>query len=73
VSAENARVRPGFPNHRLRGKRRASAAARAEPVFRRDRRTRVAIHEFFRTLPYDYTAICKTTGTDFNIVRSVFE
>ena len=33
----------------------------------------VAIHEFFRSLPYDYTAIRKTTGTDFNIVRSVVE
>jgi acyl-CoA thioester hydrolase len=33
----------------------------------------VAIHEFFRALPYDYTAIRQTTGTDFNIVRSVVE
>jgi acyl-CoA thioester hydrolase len=33
----------------------------------------VAIHEFFRSLPYDYTAIRLTTGTDFNIVRSVVE
>ena len=33
----------------------------------------VAIHEFFRALPYDYTAIRETTGTDFNIVRSVVE
>ena len=33
----------------------------------------VAIHEFFRSLPYDYTAIRRTTGTDFNIVRSVVE
>jgi acyl-CoA thioester hydrolase len=33
----------------------------------------VAIHEFFRSLPYDYTAMRKTTGTDFNIVRSVVE
>jgi acyl-CoA thioester hydrolase len=33
----------------------------------------VAIHEFFRSLPYDYTAIRKTTGTDFNIVRCVVE
>lgn len=33
----------------------------------------VAIHEFFRSLPYDYTAVRKTTGTDFNIVRSVVE
>ena len=33
----------------------------------------VAIHEFFRRLPYDYTAIRRTTGTDFNIVRSVVE
>ena len=33
----------------------------------------VGIHEFFRALPYDYTAVRKTTGTDFNIVRSVVE
>jgi acyl-CoA thioester hydrolase len=33
----------------------------------------VAIHEFFRILPYDYTAIRRTTGTDFNIVRSAVE
>jgi acyl-CoA thioester hydrolase len=33
----------------------------------------VAIHEFFRSLPYDYTARRKITGTDFNIVRSVVE
>jgi acyl-CoA thioester hydrolase len=33
----------------------------------------VAIHEFFRALPYDYTAIRNTSGTDFNIVRSVVE
>ena len=33
----------------------------------------VAIHEFFRSLPYDYTAIRRTAGTDFNIVRSVVE
>jgi acyl-CoA thioester hydrolase len=33
----------------------------------------VAIHEFFRALPYDYTAIRSTTGTDFNIVRCVVE
>ena len=33
----------------------------------------VAIHEFFRALPYDYTAVRSTTGTDFNIVRSVVE
>lgn len=33
----------------------------------------VAIHEFFRSLPYDYTAIRQTTGTDFNIVRSLVE
>ena len=30
----------------------------------------VAIHEFFRSLPYDYTAVRQTTGTDFNIVRA---
>ena len=33
----------------------------------------VAIHEFFRALPYDYTEIRKSTGTDFNIGRSVGE
>jgi acyl-CoA thioester hydrolase len=33
----------------------------------------VAIHEFFRSLPYDYTAMRKATGADFNIVRSVVE
>jgi acyl-CoA thioester hydrolase len=33
----------------------------------------VAIHELFRSLPYDYTGISKATGTDFNIVRSVVE
>jgi acyl-CoA thioester hydrolase len=33
----------------------------------------VAIHEFFRALPYDYTAIRNTSGTDFNIVRSLVE
>jgi acyl-CoA thioester hydrolase len=33
----------------------------------------VAIHEFFRSLPYDYTAVRRITGTDFNIVRSVVE
>lgn len=33
----------------------------------------VAIHEFFRSLPYDYTEARKTTGSDFNIVRSVVE
>ena len=33
----------------------------------------VAIHEFFRALPYDYTAARSTPGTDFNIVRSAVE
>lgn len=33
----------------------------------------VAIHEFFRILPYDYTAARRTSGTDFNIVRSLVE
>jgi acyl-CoA thioester hydrolase len=33
----------------------------------------VAVHEFFRALPYDYTGIRESTGTDFNIVRSVVE
>jgi acyl-CoA thioester hydrolase len=33
----------------------------------------VAIHEFFRALPYDYTAIRARTGTDFNIVRAAIE
>jgi hypothetical protein len=55
---------PGFPNHRLRS---------AELVFRRDRRAPVALHELLRTPPYDYRAICKTTGAVFNVVRSLFE
>ena len=33
----------------------------------------VAVHEFFRALPYDYTGLRRSTGTDFNIVRSVVE
>ena len=33
----------------------------------------VAIQEFFRSLSYDYTEVRYTTGTDFNIVRSVVE
>lgn len=33
----------------------------------------IAIHEFFRALPYDYTAIGKTSGADFNIVRALVE
>jgi acyl-CoA thioester hydrolase len=33
----------------------------------------VAIHEFFRSLPYNYTEVRKTTGTDFNIVRALVE
>ena len=33
----------------------------------------VAIHEFFRALPYDYTAIRASSGTDFNIVRALVE
>jgi acyl-CoA thioester hydrolase len=33
----------------------------------------IGIHEFFRSLPYDYTALRRITGTDFNIVRSVVE
>ena len=33
----------------------------------------VAVHEFFRALPYDYTEVRKTTGTDFNIVRALVE
>ena len=33
----------------------------------------IALHEFFRALPYDYTAVRNKTGTDFNIVRSVSE
>jgi acyl-CoA thioester hydrolase len=33
----------------------------------------IAIHEFFRALPYDYTAMRETTGADFNIVRAVVE
>jgi acyl-CoA thioester hydrolase len=31
------------------------------------------IHEFFRALPYDYTAIRKASGTDFHTVRTVVE
>lgn len=31
------------------------------------------IHEFFRALPYDYTAIRKTSGTDFHTVRTLVE
>ena len=33
----------------------------------------IAIHEFFRSLPYDYTEIRKATGADFNIVRFLVE
>ena len=33
----------------------------------------VAIHEFFRSLPYDYTEVRKTAGTDFHIVRALVE
>jgi acyl-CoA thioester hydrolase len=33
----------------------------------------VGIHEFFRSLPYDYTEVRRITGTDFNIVRSLVE
>ena len=33
----------------------------------------VAIHEFFRSLPYDYSEVRKTSGTDFNIVRALVE
>ena len=33
----------------------------------------IAIHEFFRALPYDYTAIGKASGADFNIVRALVE
>jgi len=33
----------------------------------------VAIHEFFRSLPYDYTEVRQVTGTDFNIVRALVE
>ncbi len=33
----------------------------------------IAIHEFFRALPYDYTAIGKASGKDFNIVRALVE
>jgi acyl-CoA thioester hydrolase len=31
------------------------------------------IHEFFRALPYDYTAIRRTSGTDFHTVRTLVE
>jgi acyl-CoA thioester hydrolase len=33
----------------------------------------IAIHEFFRSLPYDYTEVRRTTGTDFNMVRATVE
>jgi acyl-CoA thioester hydrolase len=33
----------------------------------------LGIHEFFRSLPYDYTEVRKITGTDFNIVRALIE
>ena len=33
----------------------------------------VAIHEFYRSLPYDYTEVRKTSGTDFHVVRSLIE
>jgi acyl-CoA thioester hydrolase len=32
-----------------------------------------AIHEFFRALPYDYTALRASTGTDFHTVRALVE
>jgi acyl-CoA thioester hydrolase len=31
------------------------------------------IHEFFRALPYDYSALRTATGTDFHTVRTVVE
>jgi acyl-CoA thioester hydrolase len=31
------------------------------------------IHEFFRALPYDYTAIRASSGTDFHTVRTLVE
>jgi acyl-CoA thioester hydrolase len=31
------------------------------------------IHEFFRALPYDYTALRGSTGSDFHTVRTVVE
>jgi acyl-CoA thioester hydrolase len=31
------------------------------------------IHEFFRALPYDYTAVRTTTGTDFHTVKTLVE
>jgi len=33
----------------------------------------VAIHEFCRWLPYDYTAVRKETGTDFHTVKALVE
>jgi acyl-CoA thioester hydrolase len=33
----------------------------------------VAIHEFFRALPYDYTEVRSTAGTDFHVVRALVE
>jgi len=33
----------------------------------------IAIHEFYRALPYDYTEVRKTSGTDFHVVRALVE
>lgn len=33
----------------------------------------VAIHEFCRWLPYDYTAVREETGTDFHTVKALVE
>lgn len=31
----------------------------------------IGVHEFLRSLPYDYTAIGKRTGQDFNMVKGL--
>ncbi|MGI9498655.1 MAG: acyl-CoA thioesterase [Geminicoccaceae bacterium] len=33
----------------------------------------IGVHEFFHSLPYDYTAIAKGTGQDFNMVKGLVE
>ena len=33
----------------------------------------IGIHEFFRALPYDYTAVRHETGSDFHTVRALVE
>lgn len=33
----------------------------------------IGVHEFFHSLPYDYTAIGKKTGLDFNMAKGVVD